>query len=300
MSDESLLSGGDTGGEPPVADPSTSTPAAEPAPFSFYGEDGINPGIQFEDSNKSVEGLFKKYQGAENPNKAFLDGVANLQYMAGQKGFERPADDAPESVKEEFDRRMRELNGAPKEASEYGYEKPEGVPDEYWDQSQVDGFSEILHKHGASPELAKELFESYVGSFEGLEGQMQEQANAQLEEQRNLLKSEFGVDADKMVKDAISSANALGIPQSEIERIGMTAEGVKALAKIKSFISSDVISNNNSAGNISNASSNNFQEMAIDAGRKSAEAYAKGDNVAGKKFYEQQSRYNEMYLNSLR
>ena len=76
MSDESLLSGGDTGGEPPVADPSTSTPAAEPAPFSFYGEDGINPGIQFEDSNKSVEGLFKKYQGAENPNKAFLDGEA--------------------------------------------------------------------------------------------------------------------------------------------------------------------------------------------------------------------------------
>jgi len=274
MSEESLL-----GGEGDAPAPS-SEPTLTPSPdFSFYSDDGLNEGLSshFDDNNKGVQKFFQKYQGAENPNKAAIDGIANLQYMAGQKGFERPADDAPESIRGEFDRKMRELNGAPKEASDYKWERPEGISEEYWNQDQVSGFADILHKHGSSPDMAKDLFEAYTASFDGAQEQAAQLQGQQIDEQRNILKAEYGVDADATINTAIEVGKALGAPQSEIERIGMTAEGVKFLASLKSKITGDNVSDQGAGGRIRDGIGADSMQRANDARDKAIAAHAKGD-----------------------
>jgi hypothetical protein len=301
---ESLISGEATGQEQPsvesvqqeVMQPSTSSD------FSFYSDDGLRPEIAqyIGDDNKAAKSFFEKYRGAEDPNKAIVDGIANLQYMAGQKAFDRPPEDAPDSVKQEFQNRIRQLNNAPESVDGYEFKWDDSVPEGYRDDSEINAYKEIFNKYGVPKEAWDEAISHYQQGLGGIQEQIEQQTSERVEVERQQLQSEFGVDADKMIQRATSAGNALGLPQSEIERIGQTAEGVKALAKINDLISSDVLNSGNSSGSVNQQQGGNYLEQAVDASRKASEAYAKGDRASGDKYYQMQQRFNELHLNSQR
>jgi hypothetical protein len=79
----------------------------------------------------------------------------------------------------------------------------------------------------------------------------------------------------------------------------MTAEGVKFLAGLKSAISSDLISDSNTANGSRNASTNyevQHQELIAASG----EAFSKGDAQKGQRLWEQAQKMSSMMINSQR
>jgi hypothetical protein len=229
MSD-SLISG-DSDPAPADTSADTATPSAE---FSFYQDGALSE--QFDKmlgENKSARSHFQKYATAENPFEAAMNGIKDLNFIAGQKERTRPGEDASDEDKQKWNDYLRSQLGVPEKADGYGWQKPEGVDESMWDQAQVDTFADILHKGNVSPETAKELFEAYNESLMSAPEQIEAQVAQQLQVEREKLNTEFGMDADKMIKQATEAGNLWGLPQEEIERIGQTAEGVKLMARLK-------------------------------------------------------------------
>lgn len=302
MSD-SLISGDTGGGDTTTVDTGTPDPTStQSSDFSFYGDDGLRPEIAnlISDDNKSAKSFFDKYRTAEDPNKAIVDGIAHMQYMMGQKAINRPDENAPDHVKEAFQNHLRTIMQTPEKPDGYGWERPESVSEEMWDQDSVNKYADILHKGNVSPETAKELFEVYNESLTAAPEQMAAQQEQALQVERDKLNSEFGMEADKMIRQATDAANLFGVPQEEIERIGQTAEGVKMLAKLKNVVTSDVTSNTQSADGVTRTTGSNYEEMAVSSGMKAVEAHNRGDMASYRKFTDQQSHYNQLHINAQR
>jgi hypothetical protein len=296
MSDSLITGEGESGGEGGVME----TPPAS-ADFSLYKDGGIHPDLEayFDESNKAARGYMEAHKNSENPTKDFLNSISDLRKIASQKERTRPGEDATDDERQKWNDYLRSQLGVPEKAEGYGWQKPEGVDESMWDQAQVDTFAEILHKGNVAPETAKELFEAYNESLMSAPEQIEAQVAQQLQVEREKLNAEFGMDADKMIKQATEAANLWGVPQEEIERIGQTAEGVKLLSRLKNAVTSDVTSNTQSYGAINNNTSN-YEEMARDASMKAIEAHNRGDMANYKKFVEQQSHYNQLHINSVR
>lgn len=298
MSDSLIPEGG---GDTQTVDTAIPDPVStQSSDFSFYGEDGLRPEIAnlISDDNKAAKSFFDKYQTAEDPNKEIVNGIAHMQYMMGQKAITRPDENAPDHVKEAFANHLRSIMQTPEKPEGYGWERPEAIPEENWDQESMDKFAEILHKGNVSPETANELFEAYNSQLMAAPEAIEAQQAQALQVERDKLNAEFGMEADKMIERATQAANLFGIPQEEIERIGQTAEGIKMLAKLNNVVTSDVTSNTQSSNGLTQNRASNYEEAALDAGMKAVEAYNRGDMASYKKFSDQQSHYNSLHLNA--
>lgn len=284
-------------GDPPSGDPPT------PASFSFYAEDGnIHAGIaeHLGDDQKSVRAMFDKYKGADNPTAEFLKGVGNLQYHMGQKGFERPADDAPEDVKADFQSRIRALNKTPDSAEGYGFKRPEGLDESIpFDDAEAKAYSEILYKHGASPELGAELIELYGQGLAGVPAVVQAEEDAHRTAQIDILRNEHGVNAEKVIQSATDAGKLLGLSDDLVSHIAMSAEGINHLAQLKSIISGDLISAIKSNDGVSTgAGAGTYLEKAQEESRLAGIAAEKNDIPAMNKHLENQSRFNQLHANT--
>ena len=268
--------------------------------FSFFSDDGLRPEIAnlITDDNKAAKSFFEKYKGAEDANKAIIDGIANMQYMMGQKAMTRPDENAPEHVKEAFLNHLRNINNVPEKPDGYGIERPEDIPEEMWNAEEISQYADIFHKHNISPDAVKDLMERYTEGLRSVPEQLEAQQAQSLKVERDKLNSEFGMEAEKMIKRASEAANLWGLSQEEAARIGQTAEGIKLLARLKNSVSSDVTSNTQSSGMNQNRSS--YEEQAIEAAKAASEAYAKGDMASYRKFSEQQTHYNQLHAQSLK
>jgi hypothetical protein len=282
-----------------VAEP-TAEPTAAPE-FSFYQDGAISEGFdKMLGENKSARSHFQKYAGAENPFEAAMNGIKDLNFIAGQKERTRPADDASDEDKQAWNNYIRSQLGVPEKADGYGWERPEDISEDMWNQDEMNQFAEILHKGNVPPETAKELFDAYNDSLRGAPEQIEAQMTQQLQVEREKLNGEFGMDAEKMIKQAGEAANLWGVSQEEAERIGQTAEGVKLLARLKNAVTSDVTSNTQSSNGVNNGANSNYEEQAMAAGLKAVEAHGRGDMANYKKFSDQQSHFNQLHASSLR
>jgi hypothetical protein len=290
-----------SGGDPAPADPISADPATPPADFSFYGDEGIRPELNnLIGENKAVASYFQKYAGAEDPNKAAIEGIGHLSQLASQKERTRPADDASDADKQVWNDYIRNQLGVPEKPEGYGWEKPEDIGDDMWNQEEMGTFADILHKGNVSPETAKELFDAYTGGLRNAPEQIEAQVAQQLAVERDKLNAEYGMEADKMIAHATEAANLLGVSPEEAQRIGQTAEGIKLLARMKNTVTGDVTSNTQSTNGMTNGGSSNYEEQAMGAGLKAVEAHNRGDMASYKKFSEQQSHYNQLHANASR
>ena len=275
--------------DPAVPD-SNPTPAQPAATFDFY-KDG-KPTDAFlnaiPETHKTARALLNKYPDMENLAK----GLEGLQYLAGQKGFEKPADDAPQSVKDAFSAKMRELIGVPAKAEDYGITKPDKMPEGMtWDEESAKGFAELALKNNMSKEQVKAAieFQTQLVSKQ-MEAYAVQQAK-QLDEARATLRQTYGSDLNKAIAKAQGAAEWLGLGQKNEDgsfnidpSLGNNPKLIMALNKI-----ADKIGESNLNPGTSVSARVTLEEQARELGKKASEAQMKG-NLSDYKTYSSQQK----------
>lgn len=218
--------------------------SVQPSAFSLYAEGGIHPElakILANDEYKGARNVLQKYAKAEDPTKALMVGLSNLNYMASQKGLEPLPADAPDSVKAEFEQKLRKIVGAPEKPEDYGFKRPDGIPENMFSEEYAGEISKILHKHAASPQLAKDLL-----AFDSTFGQQKLEAAKQgaVQAARAELSRVYGNRLDSALMDAergIDIASGLtNIPADSLrEQATNNPMMIQLLAAIKTATSED-------------------------------------------------------------
>lgn len=193
------------------------------------------------DEYKGVVDLAKKYASAENPTAEFIKGLHNLQYMAKSKGELAPLpEDAPESVKQEWDAKMRDVLGVPATAGDYQLKLPEGVEEGSLDTEYLTNLKEVAHANripqSAFDAFAPLLMQREVQIAEGIEQERQQQLDAG----RQALTKEYGDETPQVLAQAAAVAMQLDpdidVNSEEALRHPFT---IKALHKIAELTGDD-------------------------------------------------------------
>ncbi len=277
--------------------------AAAPADVTFYGADGLHPSLakMITEDMPGAASFFKKYETADNPTLEAIKGIENMQHMMGQKAIEKPADDAPDAVKQAYADHIIKQNNTPDAAEGYNFKRPEGLAEDIpFDDAESGEYAKILHKHHASPELAADLLAVYTQGLEGIPAAIAAEEQKYRTEQVDLLRNEHGVNAEKVIQAAKHTGNMLGASDDLISQIGMTAGGVNWLASLKGMISSDIISATKSGDSIMPGAGSNYLEKAKEAAGKATEALKAGNDAEYNKWAGEQTRLNKLHVMSQR
>ena len=194
---QNLFSAGKEGAAPAAA--------AESASFEFY-KDG-KPTDAFlkaiPESRKSVRSLVAKYKDWDS----LMGGLENAQHLAGQKGFEKPADDAPQSVKDAFAAKLRTLNGVPETAEGYGLKKPDDFPAGLqWDDGMASEAMKIAHEEGISPKALHRLVELQMKGAGGQVTAMKAEQDRLFGESVKTIREAFGSGTSEALRKAQGAA----------------------------------------------------------------------------------------------
>jgi len=259
-SGDSLLSGstGSAGSSPETSVAGTTqatTPATAPVTQAAGGDQwfvglydstgAINP-AKFDalpTHLKAHKETFAKYKTVE----ALLGGMSNLAQLAGKKGLAPLPADAPAEIKAERAKLMAELNNAPKTPEGYGFKRPDSIPESQWSEPYVQGIAGILHKHSASPELAKELMAfdaQHAGTMmEGVKGA----ETAAYAKEATALKEAFGGEYAKKIDLAVRGAKTLGMDIND--PLFRNHKAVVMMSKFAEMVSEDRLVSGESSAN---------------------------------------------------
>lgn len=191
------------------------------------------------------------------PYKASLEKFNNLEdvlftfghseSLNGRKGLLPLPAHATDNDRAEFRKRLGEVLGVPEKPEGYGLKKPDGIPDERWNQAYVDGVTKIAHKHAISPQAMAELMEFDQAQA----GEIYAQSEArQAETQKTLvanLQKEWGVNYDRNLSMAFRMAQTLGMDTDD-PMLGNHEGIIKALSKAAGLVSEDKLVTGDSAG----------------------------------------------------
>lgn len=184
---------------------------------------------------KKHKALFERYDSMDG----LLKGFANHAALAGRKGdlsaYERPGDDASDKAKEDHALFLKVANGVPDDPAGYGIEKPEGMDQKEWDASPVKDYLGTLHKHNASPELAKDLFAMNQAIAEKAQNDAAEAWTSYAKAEMNSLRTEFKTELPEVRALAERTASRFGLDESALR----SAAAVKAFHAIGKAIGED-------------------------------------------------------------
>lgn len=125
-----------------------------------------------------------QFENISEMGKALLNTEGKLE-----NALFMPGEDATDEDRASFYSKL----GVPETADKYQLDKPEGIPDEYFDEQAAEGFKQLAHENKLSETQAKQLHDWYWGKVkEGHEQQAQATEKA-----INDLKSEWSGDAFK-------------------------------------------------------------------------------------------------------
>lgn len=216
----------------------TSTTTDKPWFSQWFNEKG-------EFGEKSWDGLpaeFQAYKDSFKQHKnlnSFLMQHVNLQSLAGKKGLAPLPEGASQQAKDERAALLRQINRTPEKIEDYGIKKPDDIPDALWDSELANVVLGALHKHAASPEMVRDIFEadrqSTLAAIARDNAAKEEFKASQLNELRELWK---GPEYDKNMDLAIRAAKTAGIDPYK-SSVFSTAEGIKMAAFYGSHISED-------------------------------------------------------------
>ena len=146
------------GSPPPNLDPN-SAPPAKPDYWakSWVKEDGSYDHAALEKAPDDIKALSKELANFKNQDD-FLKSVRELRAMASRKGIVDPLPaNATDAERKERSELIRRAVGAPDKPEGYGFKKPDDIPDWAWNNEFAAGMATIAHRHGASPELMRDL-----------------------------------------------------------------------------------------------------------------------------------------------
>lgn len=287
--------GGQGGGGKPAGEGQPGT-GGDPWFVGLWDKTGKIDAKKFDalpDGLKAHKDQFAKYQTAD----AFFHGIANLANLAGKKGLQPLAKDAPKEIVEERAALMRQLNRTPEKVEGYGVAKPKDMPDEQWNGEYVGGVLGILHKHAASPELVQELVKYDLEAAGKVRGSHEANYQTYLKSQGEALKKEFGGEYDAKLSLAQRAAKTAGLDLDD-PQIGNNAAVIVALAKLGGMISEDRLVTGEEGGDQRGGVSD--REKARDIVRNPAnpmhEAYHKPSHPDHQKALDQVEAFNKSAL----
>ena len=247
--------------------------------FSLYEKDGTLNKAFLDAFPEADRAAFSKIASKYKDPANLVKGLVNLNWAASQKGFERPADDAPQNVKDEFNARMRSLRGVPENPDGYELKAPDGLPAGLsWNEADAKEWATFAHKQGLGKEEVAKLTE-YQMAREA------KRAESYFKEQDAALTAAFGDKRSERLKAASSVAAKFGVDVNN-PAIGNNAEVIKMLATIHDKIGeSQFISN----GAAAQTSTGDLQTQMSDIGRKALEAQASGRTDEYNRLVQQQT-----------
>jgi len=170
---------------------------------SLLGEDlAKNPG-------------FEKYANAENPVQEMAKSLLEAQSKIGQPQVGVPGENATPEERAAFN----EALGVPKESAGYGFEKPEGMADEAYDQAHADKWATLLHANNIPGEAANALRTAMFEEHQAGEAAANEALNTKMD-------AIFGDDKQLIAKEA-SALMQQAIPDAELRTQIQAAIGDK-------------------------------------------------------------------------
>lgn len=181
----------------------------------FLAKDGSFDHKAFDKAPDDLKPLAKdigRYKGLDDLLRAFKE----RGELAGKKGLLEPLDPKTATDKDRTERleMIRKVNGTPAKPEEFGLVRPETVPEAYWSQPAVDGIAKIMQEEGASPALAKRLFEASMTDLQGRLAGAQKEQEAILQEQDRLIRETLvkeGFDFPKGMEDAQRACRKFGL-----------------------------------------------------------------------------------------
>jgi hypothetical protein len=221
------------------------------------------------------ESTFKKYKSPSDLLRAMGHQTAMLG-VGGDK-ITVPGEDSPASVVNAF----REALGVPETPDGYGLEAPENLPEGIeWNEEQVKGITELLHKHNATPAMAKELIAFDLSNKAAQMAQFQEQQANQAAEQKTAnmaqLKETWGNDTEANIGLAARMAIKEGIDPADPSLAHPAT--VKLLAKLAQMTSEDKLPINTGDHKMMNKTE--AQAIMTDRGHPDYERYHSGTDPA--------------------
>lgn len=247
-----------TAGSPQAADPNSPTPnhsggqgapnqpldpnvnpggGGAPAPDhwakEFAGADGkLNHAVfdKAPDELKSLKDRLGRYQTVDD----MLKGFRELESLAGKKGLMEPLPaNATDAQKTERASLLRKVNGTPEKPDGYGFQRPQDLPEQYWNQEFATEAQKAMFEEGASPALAKRLFDVNLKQTQAAIKAQQEGEKAWYEGQDKLARSvaeREGMPFDKVMTWAQSAGRRFGVsPDNPIMK---NASALLAMARV--------------------------------------------------------------------
>jgi hypothetical protein len=242
--------------------------------------------------DKGLHSFFGKYAKAEDPNKAVLDGIKNLQYLAGTKGLEPLPDDAPDSVKEERAEIMRKANGVPATPADYGIVKPDDMPDEQWNGEYVNDMVSVLHKYNAPPAMVNELFEMDGQHAAKLGAETEAAQAAAMKAESAKLTEAFGSEIQEKTDHAKRMARTLGLDPAT-DPMFNSANVVKAFAQMFTMVSEDRIVSGDGGNNLGSSDREKAKDIIFNKANPLNAAYHDPDDPRHKQAVDQVTAFNK-------
>ena len=130
--------------------------AAQPTPQSFIGNDGaLLDGWRDHYVPEDIRGEKVFDRATTLPN--IFRSLASAERMVGADKMAIPTDKSGDDVWDAYYR----IGGRPETPQEYGFARPEKLPEEFYSEEKAGVFAEAMHKLGLSKKQAQGLFDFY-------------------------------------------------------------------------------------------------------------------------------------------
>ncbi len=142
---------------------------------------------------------FEKYAKAENPVQEMAKSLLEAQSKIGKPQVGVPGENATDDERAAFN----EALGVPKDAAGYGFEKPEGMPDEAYNAEHAEKWAGLLHENNIPLEAANVLREAMIVEHTEMEAAANTELNAKMDEIFGDQKQLIAKQASALMQEAI-------------------------------------------------------------------------------------------------
>ena len=166
--------------------------------------------------------MLEKYQSAEDPNRAIIEGIKGLDFLSKQKDiesfFDCLPDDAPQELKDKRSEMIRKMNGAPEKAEDYGLKRPDEISDSiYWPEGIETKHMDLAKEYNVPREFLQKQMEMHMDMLNGAPAHFEAQYEGQRKEQLEALRTEHGGNLQAVV----DAAEAGGLASGHFDGEGM-------------------------------------------------------------------------------
>lgn len=148
----------------------------------------------------------------------YIKGQRAHAELLGKRGLvdPLPADATPEQVAERATL-LRKVNGAPEKPEGYALARPEGVPEEMWNEKLAGEVAALAHKHALPPAAVKELADLQLKAT-------QEQATAMRQAETDWFEGQDRLIRENLTKEGLDYAKGLEAAQRAGRRWGVAPD----------------------------------------------------------------------------